>query len=127
MSITTSVDNDKQLTTHTVIGEVSFEEGMTTLKQFWEDRPTMNVLWDYRKGSLARVSSVDFERIVDYVTVHSEKRAGGKTALVGTKDLEFAMSRTFKTFSEIGNLPFQVEAFRSIEEANQWFDGEEEK
>ena len=49
MSITTSVDNDKQLTIHTVTGEASFEEGITTLKQFYEDRPTMNTLWDFAR------------------------------------------------------------------------------
>ena len=125
MSITTSVDNDKQLTTHTVIGEVSFEEGMTTLKQFWEDRPTMNVLWDYRKGSLARVSSVDLERMVDYVTVHSEKRAGGKTAIVVSRDLESGLSRVLDTLRDISRVPFQLQDFRSMEKANQWLDEEE--
>jgi hypothetical protein len=125
MSITTSVDNDKQLTTHTVIGEVSFEEGMTTLKQFWEDRPTMNVLWDFRKGSLARVSSVDFERIVDYVTVHSEKRAGGKTAIVVLRNLESGLSRILETLRDIRRVPFQLQVFRSMEKANQWLDEEE--
>jgi len=125
MSITTSVDNDKQLTTHTVIGEVSFEEGMTTLKQFWEDRPTMNVLWDYRKGSLARVSSVDLERMVDYVTVHSEKRAGGKTAIVVSRDLESGLSRVLDTLRDIRRVPFQLQVFRSMEKANQWLDEEE--
>jgi hypothetical protein len=125
MSITTSVDNDKQLTTHTVIGEVSFEEGMTTLKQFWEDRPTMNVLWDFRKGSLARVSSVDLERIVDYVAVHSEKRAGGKTAIVVLRDLESGLSRILDTLRDIRGVPFQFKIFRSMEEANQWLDEEE--
>ncbi len=44
MSITINVDNDKHLTTHTVIGEISFEEVMTTLKQFWEGQPTMSVV-----------------------------------------------------------------------------------
>lgn len=125
MSITTSVDNDKQLTTHTVIGEVSFEEGMTTLKQFWEDRPTMNVLWDYRKGSLARVSSVDLERMVDYVTVHSEKRAGGKTAIVVSRDLESGLSRVLDTLRDIRRVPFQFQVFRSMEKANQWLEEEE--
>jgi hypothetical protein len=125
MSITTSVDNDKQLTTHTVIGEVSFEEGMTTLKQFWEDRPTMNVLWDYRKGSLSRVPAVDLEVMVDYVTVHSEKRAGGKTAIVVSRDLESRLSRVLDTLRDIRRVPFQLQVFRSMEKANQWLDEEE--
>ncbi len=74
MSITTSVDNDKKLTTHTVIGEVSFEEVMITLRQFWEGQPTMNVLWDFRKGSMAQLSFIEIERVADYVTFQAEKR-----------------------------------------------------
>ena len=61
MPITTSVDNDKQLTTHTVIGEISFEEVMTTLRQFWEGQLTISVLWDFRKGSMARFSFIEIE------------------------------------------------------------------
>jgi hypothetical protein len=125
MPIVNSIDHDKALTIHTVTGEPLFEEIIAAVKQFYESKPTKNVLWDLRKASLVHVSYAELRKILDYVSPMAEKRAGGKTALVGTKDLEFAMSRTFKTFSEIGNLPFQVEAFRSIEEANQWLDEED--
>ena len=124
MSITTIVDNDKQLTTHTAIEETSFEETMTTLKQFYEGKSTINVLWDFRRGSMALLSSVDLERIVDYVTFHSEKRAGGKTAIVVSRDLEYGISRVIETLREIRKVPLQLLIFRSMEEANQWLEEE---
>jgi len=125
MSITTSVDNDKQLTTHTVIGEVYFEEEMTTLKQFWEGQTTKNALWDFRKASLARVSSKETETIMDYIKHHSGKCSVGKTALVASGDLEYGILRMAQTLAEIKGFYLQLEIFRSFEEAIQWL-GEEE-
>lgn len=125
MPITTSIDNDRQLTIHTVTGEASFEEGMATFRQFWEGRPTMNVLWDFRKADLARVSSKETEAMMDYIKHYSEKRSGGKTALVVSGDLEYGLSRMAQTLAEIKSLSIQIEIFRSFKEAIQWL-GEEE-
>ena len=125
MSITTSVYNDKQLTTHTVMGEISFEEVMTTLRQFWEDQPTMNVLWDFRKGSMAQFSFIEIDRVADYVTFQAEKRAGGKTATVVSRDSEYGLSRLIDTLRDMRKVPLQLKIFRSIEKANQWLDEED--
>jgi hypothetical protein len=124
MSITTSVDNEKQLTTHTVTGEVSFEEGMTNLKQFWESQATRKVLWDFRKASFARVSSIETEAIIDYINLHSEKFSGSKIALVASGDLEYGMVRMAQTIAEIKGFSLHMEIFRSFKEAIQWL-GEE--
>ena len=125
MSITTSVYNDKQLTTHTVIGEISFEEEMTTLRQFWVGQPTMNVLWDFRKGSMAQFSFIEIDRVADYVTFQAEKRAGGKTATVVSRDSEYGLSRLIDTLRDMRKVPLQLKIFRSIEKANQWLDEED--
>ena len=125
MSIETSVDNDKQLTTHTVNGEIFFEEVMTTLRQFWEGQLTMNVLWDFRKGSMAQFSFIEIERVADYVTFQAEKRAGGKTATVVSRDSEYGLSRLIDTLRDMRKVPLQLKIFRSIEKANQWLEEEE--
>ncbi len=125
MPITTTIDHDRQLTIHTVTGEPSFEEGMATLKQSLEGKPTRNVLWDFRKASLARVSSKETEAMMDYIKHHSEKRSGGKTALVASGDLEYGLSRIAQALAEIKSFSFQMEVFRSLKEAIQWL-GEEE-
>jgi hypothetical protein len=123
MPITTSVDNDKQLTTYTVVGEASFEEVMTTIKQFHEvGRQTINVLWDLRKAGLARVSSKKTEAMINYIKLHSEKRSGGKTALVASRNLEYGLSRMAEMLNEIKSISIQRKVFRSIKEAIQWLD-----
>jgi len=124
MPITSSIDNEKQLTIHTAMGEVSFEDGMTTLRQFWEGQPTINVLWDLRKASLARVTSEETEAIMNYIQQHSEKRSGGKTALVVSGELEYGLSRMSQSLGEIKNLSLQMEVFRSFKKAMQWLGDE---
>ena len=85
----------------------------------------MNALWDFRKGSMAQLLSGDLERIADNAVLHSEKRAGGKTAIVVSRDLEYGLARVLDTLRDIRKLPYQIEVFRSVEEANQWLDEEE--
>ena len=51
MTITTTIDHDRELTIHAVIGYTYFDETMVTLKQFWEGQPARNELWDFRKAN----------------------------------------------------------------------------
>jgi hypothetical protein len=120
MHVKTNADHDKHLTIHTVTGEPSFEESMAFFKQFYEGELTQNVLWDFTKASLARISSEHTETILDYVRQYVEKREGGKTAIIVSKDLEYGMSRMIITLAELKDIPFELEIFRSLEEAVQW-------
>jgi len=125
MPVTIKADHDKQLTIHTVTGEPSFEEGMATFKKFYGGKPTQNVLWDFRKASLSRISAKEIEAILDYIQQHAEKRIGGKTAILVSKNLEYGISRMVQTFTELKDIPIETKTFRSIEEAIQWLGKEE--
>ncbi len=120
MRITTEVDNDNQLTTHTVIREVTFEDALTTLNQFWEGHQTKNVLWDLRKAVVVDFSPKEAKIVSTYIKNHLEKRPEGKTALVVSGDLEYGLSRMVQTIGEAKGFPFQMEIFRSYEDAMQW-------
>ena len=122
MLVKTEVDHEKQLTVKTVTGNPSFEESMTAFRQFYEGNLTRKVLWDFRKASLSRISSNHIEIILDYIRQHAEKRAGGKTAILISKDLEYGMSRMIQSLIELKGIPIETEIFRSIEEAVHWLD-----
>jgi hypothetical protein len=126
MPITTTIDHDRQLTIHTVTGKPSFEELMTALNRFWEGQPTRNLLWNFSEARLAHISYSETRKLIDYVRPQTEKRAGGKTALVSSRDLEYGMSRTLQSLREFQSPSYQIEVFRSLEEASQWFDQEED-
>jgi hypothetical protein len=125
MPISTNIDSDKQLTTYTVVGKVSFEEIMTTIKQFHEvGRQTINVFWDLRKARLARVSSKETEEMINYIKLHAEKRSGGKTALVASRNLANSLSRLAEMLNEIKSISIQRKVFLSFKEAIQWIEEE---
>jgi hypothetical protein len=54
MPIHTDMNPEKQLTIHTVKGEVTFEEAMATLKAFYSGNPTLNVIMGSSRGNNAR-------------------------------------------------------------------------
>jgi hypothetical protein len=122
MPVKTEVDQEKQLTIKTVTGSPSFEESMLAFRQFYEGELTQKVLWDFRTASLSEISSNHIEKILNYIQQHAEKRAGGKTAILVLKELEYGLSRMIQTLSECKAIPLEVEIFRSIEAALQWLE-----
>ena len=126
MPITITIDHDRDLTIFTVTGKPRFEEGMAALRQFWESRPTKNTLWDFREVILGRLTYGEIKKIVDYIRPQAGKRAGGKTSLVGSKDLVKGTKNLMVSYCGTNRLPFQMRAFRSIRKANKWLDKKEE-
>jgi hypothetical protein len=122
MPITTTIDKERELTIHTVTGKPRFEEGMSTLRQFWENQPTKNTLWDFREVILGRLTYGEVKKIINYIRPQAGKRAGGKTSLVGSKDLVKGTNNLMVSYCGKNRLPFQIRAFRSIRKANKWLD-----
>jgi hypothetical protein len=60
------------------------------------------------------------DSILDYISQHAQKRAGGKTAILISKDLEYGMSRMVPALSELKGIPVKLEVFRSLAEAEHW-------
>jgi hypothetical protein len=107
-----------------VTGEPRFEEGISTLRQFWESQPTKNSLWDFRAVTLGRLTYGELKEIIDYIRHRAHKRAGGKTVLVGSKDLVKGAKKIMETCGGPNGLSFQIKVFRSMKKANKWLDEE---
>ena len=123
MTITRSVDQEKQLTVLTVDGEPSFDDFMTTLRSIYEKYPTKNLLWDFRNvTSSESLFTNDFEFFVDWTKERGEVRRGGKTAWVFSRSVNYGMGRMTLAFSEIEQLPLEIKVFYSMEEATQWLE-----
>ena len=122
MTISRRVDPEKELTTLVVSGELSYEKWLDAHKSIYEEHPTKNLLWDFRNADFYPITSRDVEFMADYVQKHGHLRAGGKTAWVVSKALEFGMLRMAETFGEIRQLPFEIRLFHSMDEATQWLD-----
>ena len=123
MTITRSVDQEKQLTVLTVDGEPSFDDFMTTLRSIYEKCPTKNLLWDFRNVTSSEfLFTKDFEFFVDWTKECAEVRRGGKTAWVFSRSVDYGMGTMTLAFSEIEQLPLEIKVFYSMEEATQWLE-----
>jgi hypothetical protein len=124
MTVSPSTDESRDLTIFTVKGELAFEVQMNTLKAFYNGEPTANVLWDFRLMEGNRLSSKELEVLFALIKNNQGKRPKGKTALVSATDLDFGLSRVSETLCHVQNLPWEIRAFRSMDDALKWIDGD---
>jgi len=67
--------------------------------------------------------SEELREIVAFIKHHENKRSGGKTALVSETNLDYGLSRMSNSYAEIADLPWEIQAFRSMDEAIKWIYG----
>jgi len=113
------------LTTFTVIGQVTHNEIKESIDNFYEGVTSKNVLWDLTRGNFELISNDNIQNLVSIPRSQYLARKGGKTAIVADKDLAYGMARIYETRSSVDQLPFQIKVFRTIEDAYKWlnFDG----
>ncbi len=113
-------DSENDMTVFTVIGKVTTNELVAAINDFYEDSVTSNILWDFTKGDLSEIRSSDVELIANLSVKYAEKRSSGKTAIVGSDDLTFGLSRMYEITKKFVKLPFETQAFRDIDKAFKW-------
>ena len=118
--ISTEKDFEKGLTTHKVVGTLSYDELLNCIIEYYSGTVTGLILWDFTDGDISGITTNEFRNIAVEVKSRSSARIGGKTAFVFSKDLSFGLGRMTATFGEIEGLQFEVESFRSIAEAKEW-------
>lgn len=118
------VYENKQITAITVKWKDDFSEAMSVLKTFFDDNNTEHLLLDLRDSSLVSMTHDHIRDLCQYAKSRSNDggRVNGKTALVGSNDLQFEIGRIFKTYSEMIDSAIKVSAFRSMEKALSWLE-----
>jgi hypothetical protein len=117
------VNEAKQLTIITITGKTDVSELMSALNSFW-DNPTKHIIWNSQSDPLGNISPDDIRNLCKHAKLRAidGNRSNGKTALVGSNDLAFGLSRMAETYSEIEEFPIQVSVFPSLEEALNWIE-----
>jgi hypothetical protein len=118
--IDTSIDIDRQLTIHTVTGEVLSDEISNKIKTYNESGPTKFILWDFSEASLKKITSSQIEAFVTLTKQYSNLRKGGKTALVFSSDFGFGLGRVFDIHQDLVESEIPHMTFRSKELALNW-------
>ncbi len=122
MPIHTSVDAERRLITHVVSGNLIMAE----VQQAFENglahpdfRPGMNVVWDFRECSFARLKTDDIRSQADHIRRQTEDRETAyKAAVLVSTDVGYGMSRMFDAYAD--GMPCQVRVFRDADEAHRW-------
>jgi hypothetical protein len=122
MAISTSFDESRNLTVFTAEGNLTFDEQIIVLREFYAGKPTPNVIWDFRSAVGERISAQEIMKIIEFIKSHGKSRPGGKTALVAGDSLSFGLSRMGQAYADNENVPWEMKAFRSMDEAIRWIE-----
>ena len=119
-NIQKKIDKNADLVVYTVSGKVSAVDIKEIIELFYQGNVFKYVLWDITEGDLSSLTADDVQNLASTPREHSEKRIGGKTALVAAKDAAFGLARMFEILTEHKNFSFETHVFRSMDEATKW-------
>ncbi len=102
------------------VGPLIQNEIISILEDLYTHSPTKFIIWDLVEASAKYLTSKHIHQIADFVAQYKDKRAGGKTALVASGDLEFGISRMMNILGEIKEVDFEVMVFRNLSDAANW-------
>ena len=117
-------DAERDLMIHTIIGSVTFEQMREQISVLYRaEHVALNVMWDFTQGSLEAIGTPDLLSIVPLVKSFGGVRAGGKSAIIVSGDLEFGLARMLEALAEGNQLEHTISVFRTREEADIWLAG----
>ena len=119
-TISATYDNEKDLTIVTAEGVITADDLLEWGNSYYEGPITPLILWDVTNADLSTLKGDQLRKIAEAMSRVSEVRRGGKTAFVYDKPLEFGIGRMFQAYSEMEDMPFEVQSFKSFDEAKAW-------
>lgn len=109
------------LVAHSVVGELDPEEFRRAVEALYEMQPVPKLsLWDLRDASLRQVTADRIRSVQARLSSRVRGREGGRTAVVVPTDLDFGVARQYLAYSDDLELPFEQNAFRTMEDAFRW-------
>ncbi len=115
-----TVEVKEDLTTIMVSGKVSIPELIEALKDFYNDKFTIKLLWDFSEADLAEISSNHLHTLIAVSKSYGHLRKGGKTALVVSGGYWFGLGRMFETLSVLNQHAVLYNVFKTKDEAKGW-------
>ncbi len=116
--IKTSIDYQLDLTVQTVWGDVTSQEILDKLENYYQGRTTRLILWDWTNATLVRMGFDELHQLV--IKARKFSRKGGKTAFVFSEDVDFGLGRIIEALAKIENYDYEFCCFRSIVDAEKW-------
>ena len=117
-----TINREKNLTVITVNGELTFDQIIDVLDQFYASEYTLYLLWDLTNADTSSLTTVQVDMIVDHAKEYAHLRKGGKAAFVLSRDVDFGLARMYEQLSEAKQHPILHGVFRSLDEAMNWLE-----
>lgn len=118
--IETIIDESKDLTIQTVTGDITSSEIIQKITEYYMGKSTNFILWDFSKANVVNIKSDEIQKIVELTKKYSHFRKEGKTAMVFSSQLGFALGRIYDILHDIGKSEIRHMAFQDIESAARW-------
>ena len=95
--ITARTDRSKDLTTYLCSGQISVDEILSALKEYFSGEVTKNVLWDFAEADVD-MHQPQIDRLMIYLRrlppQELEKRRGGRVAIIAPKEYVIGIMET---------------------------------
>ena len=118
--IETIIDSQNDLSVFTVNGALIADEIIERVEEYYITHPTKLVLWIMGDVDLSAITREGIERIIQTAKKNTGKRKEGKTAIVGSKDIEYGLARMYEAYTGLENLPYEYKIFKNVDEAKEW-------
>ncbi|MGB5747613.1 MAG: hypothetical protein WBM69_11550 [Desulfobacterales bacterium] len=119
-NIESYIDDINNLTSYIVQGTLMTDQIIATIDEFFSEKPTKYVLWNFSQAQIAQISNNDIKEIVKIVTKYADRNIVLKTALVFSEDGAFGLGRMFEMLAEMEETPQQFMSFRNADDAYKW-------
>lgn len=110
-----------ELTMQKVVGTLTLNELLDSIREFYAGKPTKHVVWDLTEALLGQLKFEDLEYLAAFAMQFSPRRTGGKTAIVAPDDLGYGLGRIVDSLAASRNTPVATYTFRQAGEAAKWF------
>ena len=117
---------EQNLVINTIEGHLLIDDYYTLMEAILNDsrfKPSMNMFWDFREGSLNSMSSDDLEKIKLYIQSRLERRGSDyQVVFLVSEAVDHGLSRMYQIISD--SLPVIFEAFKNYDEALAWINAD---
>jgi hypothetical protein len=121
--ITLKIDRERDITVRAIIGDVSVQQLVEALAEYFAGEPTLNVLLDFSEAELRMLSAGDVRMLAQVTRQYADSRAGGKTALVFSSAIGYGLGRMFEQLRHATGAPVAYKTFREKGKAMEWLGG----
>jgi hypothetical protein len=117
-----TINKEDGCTIFKVTEEVTANEILIELAQYFGDNPTETAIWDFSGAAKVKISTLEMKGIADSLTTFSSDDKPRRVALVGSKTINIGLGKLFAAFAEMAGLHNTYKVFRDITTAKKWIE-----